>query len=452
MLFVARRHGKVIRLALPIMLGMLSQSMLNLIDAALVGQLGEVALAGVGVGGYAMFMLTALVFGLSSSVQSQTAQRTGACHVNVVHPLQSGLFLGCAMALPLSLLAWWQAPLLIGLINQIDDVQRVAVDYFRWRVMSLTAIALTLCFRGYWNGRQQTHLYLRIIFAVHILNVVASACLIYGLAGLPKMGPSGAGAGTTLSLLAGLIMWWWVSTKRTSSQQFLTLLPCVATLRTTWTLAAPHSLQQFLFAAGYAVLFWLLSQLGTASVAVGHVLINLSLLLILPGVGVGVAAMSLVGEALGRDAQQEAHRWGLDALRVAWLLLVILALPMLLMPEYVLNIFFSSSELVRLGKLPLQLTGLMIVLDAAALVLAQALMGAGAQRTVMLLTLGMQWLLFLPLAWWVGIGLDQGLLGIWLMQLCYRLINSVGFLWVWQRRRWLAPTFIKGAMSAAPSK
>ncbi len=117
------------------------------------------------------------------------------------------------------------------------------------------------------------------------------------------------------------------------------------------------------------------------------------------------------------------------------------ALPMLVIPEQVLGIFFSSSELVALGKLPLQITGVMIVLDAAALVLAQALMGAGAQRTVMMLTLGMQWLLFLPLAWWVGIGLDQGLLGIWLMQLLYRLINSAGFLWVWQRRRWLAPAF-----------
>ncbi|MCH4813177.1 MATE family efflux transporter [Vreelandella neptunia] len=441
MLFAGGRHGKVMRLAFPIMLGMLSQSMLNLIDAALVGHLGEVALAGVGVGGYAMFMLTAIVFGLSSSVQSQTAQRMGASHANVAYPLQSGLFIGLAFALPLSLLAWWQAPLLIGLITQIDDVQRIAVDYFRWRVVSLLAIALTLCFRGYWNGRQQTHLYLRIIVAVHLLNVGASAGLIYGLAGLPEMGPSGAGAGTTLSLFVGLFVWCWVSAKRTSSQFFLTHLPCLATLRTTLALAAPHSLQQLLFAAGYAVLFGLLSQLGTESVAVGHVLINLSLLLILPGVGIGVAAMSLVGEALGRDAQHEAHRWGLDALRVAWLLLLVLALPMLLIPEYVLSIFFSSKELLALGTLPLQLTGVMIVFDAAALVLAQALMGAGAQRTVMTLTLGMQWLLFLPLAWWVGISLEQGLLGIWLMQLCYRLINSVGFLWVWQRRRWLAHAF-----------
>lgn len=437
----ASRHGKVIRLALPIMLGMLSQSMLNLIDAALVGHLGEVALAGVGVGGYAMFMLSAVVFGLSSSVQAQTAHRVGSSHGCLTQPLQSGLVIGLAVALPLSLWAWWQAPLLVGLINQADAVQDVAVNYFRWRVLSLVAIALTLCFRGYWNGRQQTYFYLRIIVAVHLLNVVTSAGLIYGLAGLPEMGPSGAGVGTTLSLFVGLLVWGCVSLNRASMQHFLTRLPGFASLRTTLTLSAPHSIQQLLFAAGYAVLFWLLSQLGTASVAVGHVLINLSLLLILPGVGVGVAVMSLVGEALGRDAQQEAHRWGLDALRVAWLLLLILALPMLIAPEHVLGIFFSSRDLIALGTLPLQLTGVMIVLDAAALVLAQALMGAGAQRTVMLLTLGTQWLLFLPLAWWVGVGLEHGLLGIWLMQLFYRLINSLGFLWVWQRRRWLAPAF-----------
>ena len=420
------------------MLGMLSQSVLNLVDAALVGHLGEVALAGVGVGGYAMFMLSAVVFGLSSSVQSQTAHRFGASRSGLCHPLQSGLVIGLAVALPLSLWAWWQAPLLIGLITDARDVHGVAVDYFRWRVVSLVAIALTLCFRGYWNGRQQTHLYLRIIVAVHLLNVGLSAGLIYGLAGLPALGPNGAGAGTTLSLCAGLMAWYWVTTAHVSLPSVLTQLPSLTTLRTTLRLAVPHSMQQLLFAAGYAVLFWLLGQLGTASVAVGHVLVNLSLLLILPGVGVGVAAMSLVGEALGRDAQQEAHRWGLDALTIAWLLLLLLALPMLLLPAYVLNLFFSDQALVALGVLPLQLTGVMIVFDAAALVLAQALMGAGAQRTVMLLTLGMQWLLFLPLAWWVGISLEYGLLGIWLMQLLYRLINSVGFLWVWQRRRWVA--------------
>lgn len=438
MALVTRRHGKVMRLALPIMLGMLSQSMLNIIDAALVGHLGQVALAGVGVGGYAMFMMTALMFGLSSSVQSQTSQRLESGRHRAIQPLQAGLAIGMAIGLPLSILAWWQAPALLNLIIQTPDVHSVAVDYFRWRVIALTAIALTLCFRGYWNGRQQTQLYLRIILIVQVFNVIASSGLIYGLAGLPKLGASGAGVGTTLSLFLGLFIWLGVTFQQRRDNGFLQRKLSPPTLRSTLALAAPHSLQQICFAGGYVVLFWLLSRLGTASVAVGHVLVNLSLLLILPGVGVGVAAMSLVGEALGRDDQTAAHRWGLDALRVAGLLLAILALPMLVMPAQVLGIFFSSHELVALGTLPLQITGAMIVLDAAALVLAQALMGAGAQRTVMMLTLSMQWLVFLPLAWWVGVGLEQGLLGVWIMQLFYRVLNSVGFLWIWQRRRWLA--------------
>ncbi|WP_083004275.1 MATE family efflux transporter [Halomonas sp. GT] len=432
---VGRRQGKVMRLALPIMLGMLSQSMLNLIDAALVGHLGQEALAGVGIGGYAMFMMTALVFGLSSSVQSQTSQDLGAEHFPLTRSLHSGLLIAVMVGIPLSCLAWWQAPQLIQLITPADDVTTIAVEYFRWRVVSLAAIALTLCFRGYWNGRQHTHLYLRIIVIVHVFNVIASAGLIYGIGGLPALGANGAGIGTTLSLLLGLIIWAYVTyNAHALTRQKLTL----RSLQTTLFLAIPHSLQQVWFAAGYVVLFWLLGRMGTQSVAVGHVLVNLSLLLILPGVGVGVAAMSLVGEALGRDDQQAAHRWGIDALSVAGLLLTVLALPMLLFPATVLAIFFEDHSLIQLGTLPLQITGLMIVLDAAALVLAQTLMGAGAQRTVMLLTLSMQWLVFLPLAWWVGIELEYGLLGVWLVQLFYRALNSSSFLWVWQRRRWLA--------------
>ncbi|XKH58760.1 MATE family efflux transporter [Halomonas sediminis] len=449
MLPAAARHRRIIRLAMPIIIGMLSQSVLNLVDAALVGSLGEVALAGVGVGGYAMFMVTALVFGLSSGVQSQTAQRFGANSQSADQrdaralPLSAGLLLAAGMALPLTILGIWQAQALLGLINQTPEVQAIAVEYFRWRMLSLIAIAMTLCFRGYWNGVQQTGVYLRIIIVVHAFNVLASIGLIFGHAGLPEMGAAGAGAGTTLSLLLGLILWVRVSSRGARQDGFLSNLPSPASLRKTLSLALPHSFQQLWFAGGYAVLFWLLGQLDTASVAVGHILVNLSLLLILPGVGLGIAAMSLVGEALGRDAGEDAHRWGWDALRVAWMSLAAMALPMLLIPEWVLGLFLDSAALIEMGRLPLQLTGVMIVLDAAALVLAQALLGAGAQRTVMLLTLGMQWLIFLPLAWWVGVVLGYGLLGIWWVQLAYRVLNSSGFIWAWQSQRWMSNSGLK---------
>ncbi|MCE8019078.1 MATE family efflux transporter [Halomonas sp. MCCC 1A11036] len=436
------RRRRILRLALPIIAAMVTQSLINLIDAALVGSLGEVPLAGVGIGGYAMFLITALVFGLSSGVQAQTAWRHGeqAWQLRAL-PLNAGLAIALLVSLPVTLLCLWQAPWLLGWLNPSAEVTDVAVEYFRWRVLSLAAVAMIFCFRGYWNGIQQSGFYLRIMLVMHVVNVLASICLIFGYLGLPAMGAAGAGAGTTLSLFAGLGLWAWVSTRHAVACGFMTRLPERPTLLTTLRLATPHSFQQLWFAAGYAVLFWILGQIDTASVAVGHVLVNLSLLLVLPGVGLGMAAMSLVGQSLGEQAHGEAHRWGWEVVRLAWLCLASLALPMTLWPEYVLGWFLHDPELIALARLPLQLTAVMIVLDAAALVLGQALLGAGANRTVMTTTLSLQWLVFLPLAWWVGVAMEQGLLGIWWVQLGYRCLNSLWFAAIWQRRQWLRVQF-----------
>jgi multidrug resistance protein, MATE family len=432
------RRRRILRLAAPIIAAMLTQSLINLIDAALVGSLGEVPLAGVGIGGYAMFLVTALVFGLSSGVQAQTARRHGQrAWEQRAMPLNAGLAIALVFSLPVTLLCLWQAPRLLGLINPEAQVTAVAVEYFRWRVLSLAAVAMIFCFRGYWNGIEQSGFYLRIMLVMHAVNVAASVCLIFGYLGLPAMGAAGAGAGTTLSLYVGLALWAMLSLRHAKPSGFLVRKPRRPALMTTLRLATPHSFQQLWFAAGYAVLFWILGRIDTASVAVGHVLVNLSLLLILPGVGLGMAAMSLVGQSLGRQAHGEAHRWGWDVVRLAWLALAALALPMAAFPELVLSVFLHDPDLIALARLPLQLTALMIVLDAAALVLAQALLGAGANRTVMAVTLTLQWLVFLPLAWWVGVVWEQGLLGIWWVQLGYRCLNSLWFALIWQRRRWL---------------
>ncbi|USZ51834.1 MATE family efflux transporter [Halomonas sp. DN3] len=452
------RWRLILRLALPIMAGMLSQSLMNLVDAALVGRLGETELAAAGIGGYAMFMVTACLFGLSSGVQAQVARRHGERHQTPVasaaaelgvelrhdprgEPLAAGLTLAVMIGLPLMVLCLWQAGPIMAWLNDDPRVTSMAVDYFRWRLIALLPVAMIFCYRGYWNGIQQTGLYLRIMLVMHLVNLLASIGLIFGYWGLPAMGVSGAGLGSSLSLFAGVAIWAWLS--HTPGHRGTRHRPCHSpwrlggsTMATTLKLATPHSFQQLWFAAGYAVLFWILGQVDTASVAVGHVLVNLSLLLILPGVGLGMAAMSLVGEALGRESPERAHRWGWEVVHMAWLLLAALSLPMALMPEAVLGLFLHDPELIALGVDPLRLTALMIVLDAAALVFTQALLGAGANRTVMQLTLTGQWLVFLPLAWWFGVHEGFGLAGIWWCQLGYRALNSLCFAVIWQRRRW----------------
>ncbi len=424
-------------LGLPIMGGMLSQSLLNLVDAAMVGSLGQAALAGVGLGGYVNFMAIALVMGLGVGVQATVARRRGQGLVDQsAEPLNNGLLIAALIALPLSLLCWFNAEAILAQLSDDPEVTAIGADYFRWRALAIIAVGCNFAFRGYWNGIRQTGRYLQILVVMHIFNVVISYGLIFGRFGLPEMGAEGSGLGTTLAMFLGTALYFTLTWFRGRRQGFLRRLPPLAELRLMLRLSLPNSLQQLFFATGVTVLFWIIGQIGTAELAVAHILINLALLLILPGVGMGMAATTLVSHSLGAGQPQDAYRWGWDVVKVAALMLFLLGLPFWLMPQLVLQIFTQEPELLALGQWPLRITGLGMTLDATALVLTQALLGAGASRMVMGVNLGSQWLIFLPCAYLIGPVLGGGLLAVWLLQSLYRVMASVIFAILWRRKHW----------------
>lgn len=431
------RSRRILSLALPIMAAMASQSLLNLVDAIMVGSLGGAALAAVGIGGYANFMAISLVLGLGAGVQALVARRKGEGLREVyAEPLNAGLMLGALICLPVLLFFLTFAGDLVRLLNSDTAVQTLAEPYLIARVCGVFAVAMNFSYRGYWNGINRSGVYLRTLVCVHVFNVVISYGLIYGAYGLPALGSTGAGIGTTLALYLGSALYLFQTWREGRRHGFLQRLPSRRTFAGIVRVSAPNSLQQLLFSGGLTVLFWIIGSVGTAEVAVAHVLITLILLLILPAIGLGLSATSLVGQALGRRDAEDAYRWGWDVTRLAIPLLGLMAMPMWLAPDLILGVFLHDPTLIELGRLPLMITGLAICLDGIAIVFTQALLGAGAARSVMLVTLCVQWFFFLPLAYIIGPVLGAGLLGIWLLQAGQRLLTSTLLGWLWKRRRW----------------
>jgi Na+-driven multidrug efflux pump len=214
-------------------------------------------------------------------------------------------------------------------------------------------------------------------------------------------------------------------------------MPTLSELRTLLQLSIPSSLQQLIFAMSIMVLFSIIAQLGTDELAISQVLINLALLLILPAVGLGMAATTLVSQALGNQDTNLAASIGWDVVKVATLILMILSTPLWLIPDAILGLFIHDLDIVDKARLPLQITGLAICLDTAAIIFTHALLGAGANRTVMLISTLGQWFFYLPLAWIIGPYLGGGLLGIWLVQLLHRGLSSVVFAYIWSLKRWV---------------
>ncbi|MBV1880484.1 MAG: MATE family efflux transporter [Pseudomonadales bacterium] len=437
-LFIPRERVKTILiLALPIMAGMLSQSVLNIIDAAMVGSLGETALAGVGIGGYAAFAASALAMGLGSSVQAVVSRRKGQGKMEVLgEPLNAGLLMTLLIGIPIILVVFNYSHLFIQTLSTDKDVVDVAIPYFELRVLGVFAVGFNFSFRGYWNGINRSTVYMTTIIIMHVINVAVSYCLIWGHFGFPELGASGAGLGTTISLYAGSLIYAVLCFKSAKSHGFAQRWPSRTLFLSMARIALPNSIQQFLFALSLTVLFTIIGMVGTAELAVAHVLITLILFVILPSIGLGLAAATLVGQSMGREDMADATRWGWDAVIIAMALLASFSIPLCLFTDQVLGLFLHEPHLLALGRTPLRITGVFIIFDAVAVILTQALLGAGAAKKVMTVNLVMQWIFFLPAVWLVGPILGYGLLGIWIAQAFQRGITSYLFMSIWQRRHW----------------
>ena len=129
------------RLAWPIIGGMTSQNILNLIDIAMVGRLGAAALAGVGLAGFLNFMAVGAIMGLSAGVQATSARRVGEGRDDEsAVPLNNGLLLALAAGLPLSILLWWFAPMIVATLVDDPAVVGEGTAYWQGRLVGVVAI------------------------------------------------------------------------------------------------------------------------------------------------------------------------------------------------------------------------------------------------------------------------------------------------------------------------
>ena len=105
-------------------------------------------------------------------------------------------------------------------------------------------------------------------------------------------------------------------------------------------------------------------------------------------------------------------------------------------PELFLGLFVRDPETVRLGALALRVAAAGMFADVFGMVLMNAHFGAGAATRVTIISVSMQWALFLPAAYLVGVVLDLGLTAIWIGQFTYRALQTVAFVVSWRQGSW----------------
>jgi MATE family multidrug resistance protein len=431
------RYREIFSISFPIILALTSQNLLNIVDTWMVGRLGSLALGAVALSSTTNWVTSSFFIGLGSGVQALVSRRVGeGDSAGAAGPLNRSLIFIAAVVVPLGFLAATFADTILAVATSRDDVLLVGTPYLAIRLSGLPFLAANFAFRGYWNGLGLSRVYLRTILVIHVANVVISYTLVFGAFGAPELGVFGAGVGTTVAQALGTAYYFYLARRMGSAQHFGDRNHTTS-LRGLLKLGAPAGLQTLLFSTAFLFFFMLTDRIGPRELGASQVLVTMALVSILPAIGFGLGAASLVGQSLGAKRLDDARTWGwLTVIAGCGVVGLIGAFEALTAGWWMHTFIPSDPAAAALGTPALRIIGAVMVIDAVGVILSNALIGAGAARQVLVWSVVAQYGVFLPLAWWLGVEQGYGLMGLWAGFAVYRVLFAAACIRLWRGDSW----------------
>ncbi|HZZ87675.1 MAG TPA: MATE family efflux transporter [Caulobacteraceae bacterium] len=430
------RSAPVLRLGAPMVAYYLVQNLASLACLALLGRLGTATLAGFGAAGAILGVVLALLYGFDTAVQTLVSRATGAGDRDRIgQVLAEALATSIPLGLVLTCGLWWLGPPLVAGMLIDDSAANAGGAYLQAWAPTLALLALTVPINAAWIGAGRP----AIAFLVTLLTAPAQAALtwllVFGAGPIAPQGVAGAGAASVIACLGGAALQLGLIARLRLAAGWR--WPSAAGVLRILAVGWPVSLQQSCASLGLMLAYAIVAQLGAGGAAVINVLLSLTMLTVQTAIGLGVAAATLVGQSLGRGDADEARGWGWRAMRIGVLLTGPFGLVAAVAPEPLLRLFLHDAPTLALAILPARLVGLGVAADTIVWVLCFALRGAGATKTASAAPFVRLWLIQLPLMWWIGLGLRQGVLGVVAVQTALTVAEAAVLAAIWASRFWI---------------
>jgi putative MATE family efflux protein len=402
---IAKAAPSVVSLALPALVVLAAEPLYLLVDTAVVGHLGAVALGGLAVGGGLLAWSAALLNFLAYGTTARAARRAGAgdragAVAEGVQATWLALGLGLVVLLLFQLLA---GPLTRALAGGPGAVAEAGEDWLRIAGLGAPLLLVSLAGNGWLRGVQELRRPVRYVLAGSLVSLVLCPLLVHpgglGLIGSAIANVSGQ------ALTAGLFL-------RALLREDVSWRPRPAAVRTQLVIGRDLLLRAAVLQLSFLVAAGVAARAGIAQLGAHQIALQLFFFLALVLDAYAIAAQTLVGHALGGNRPEEARvtarrvaLWGLGTgLVVA---AVLLALRDLLLPLFTDDpAVLGQAEVVWWFLAGMQpMAGVVFALDGV-------LMGAGDVGYLRTVTIGSAVVGFLPLSLLAG-PLSWGLAGIW---------------------------------------
>jgi MATE family multidrug resistance protein len=413
---------ETIGLAVPIALTQLGQIAMVTTDLALIGRLGDTALAAASLAHTIFFVVFVLGMGAMSAVAPLVAQAFGARDPRTIRrSFRVGLWLAVIMTVLLTPVLMQGEPILIAL-GQAPESSKLAARYLEGLTWSLLPGWWFIGIRGFMGSVNRPEPALWITLIAIPVNALLGYALIYGEFGFPKFDLLGAGLATTLVDIGMCIAGFWIAQARRPFRKFH---PLGNFWRIDWPLmkrlivvGAPISgsflLEYGLFMSGAFLMGWI----GTAALAAHQIALQTAGILFMVPYGISMAATVRVGHAVGRGDSSATRRAGFVAIALSGVFMAIMTLVVIASRAGIAQLFLGSatdsSATVAMVELLLIVGTTFFICDGVQTTAAGALRGLNDTRMPLVFAAISFWLIGFTASYVLGFPLHFGAVGVWI--------------------------------------
>ncbi len=416
-----------IKLAYPVILGMLGHTLIGIVDNYMVGNLGSTELAAVSLGNSFIFLAMAIGIGFSTAITPLVAEADAEKNDKKIRTtFHHGLLLCTILGVSLFIITVLSKQLMY-FMDQPEAVVLLAAPYIDWVAFSLIPVVMYQGYKQFADGLSLTKYSMYSIILTNVVHVFFNYVLIYGFWIFPKLGVTGAALGTVISRIMMVVFMHYLMKHNAVMKKFFKNFTFKeikkSILKKIVSIGVPSSLQMLFEVTLFTAAIWLSGSLGKNSQAANQIALILASSTFMVAMGLSVTAMIRVGHSRGAGDYKNLIIVARSIFLLAIITEAFFALIFVVFHNFLPHLFLNmhdpaqvmdNKEIIMITSNLLLIAAVFQISDGIQVVVLGALRGLQDVKIPMYITFVAYWIVGFPISFYLGKFTGLKAVGVWI--------------------------------------
>ncbi len=422
-----REFSYNLRLAYPVIIGMLGHTLIGIVDNIMVGKLGSTELASVSLGNSLIFVAMSIGIGFSTAITPMIAEADAENNTSKIRSVfHHGLFLCVILGFMLFGLVLLAKPIM-ELLHQPKEVIALARPFISWVAFSLVPLIIYQGYKQFADGLSLTKVSMYAIVMANILHVIINYFLIYGVWIFPKLGILGAGLGTVISRIAMVVFMHMILSRKEQLKQYFRNFSFdeikKEMIQKIINLGLPSAMQMLFEVLLFTAAIWLCGTIGKTSQAANQIALSLASMTFMVAMGLSVVSMIRISNQKGLNDYKQLVIVARSIFLLAILIEILFALMYVVLHQILPYLFLNmenqtqlldNQEVIVIASQLLLVAAVFQISDGIQVVVLGALRGLQDVKIPMYITFVAYWIVGFPISYYLGIYTNLKAVGVWI--------------------------------------